>query len=203
MVERINEKTAKKRVDIYYISPTGKKLRSKPEVIKYCQEEGFDVDLQLFGFTSRNPGSPDETLTSKEDEAMPSSPASSVEGAKTPRGRGRPRGRGKSKGPSSKMKGLNRKELEIEKILDHREAGGGDTVYLVKWFGYHDNYNSWEELSSLGPDAADHIEHYWARKEAQSQINQNILQSIMQIHSNGAEGPNDHVEPEEHTEEIP
>lgn len=50
--ERKTGKTAGK-FDVYFVSPEGKRLRSRREVSKYLKDNGLDISLELFRFRVR------------------------------------------------------------------------------------------------------------------------------------------------------
>ena len=50
--QRKSGKTAGKS-DVYYVNPTGKRLRSRREVLKYLKETGLDIPLDSFCFQTR------------------------------------------------------------------------------------------------------------------------------------------------------
>ena len=55
-------------------------------------------------------------------------------------------------------------EYVVDKIVNHREEGDGTLSYLVKWYGYASDQNTWEQITNLRRSM---IERYFRRKKMQ------------------------------------
>ena len=82
-------------------------------------------------------------------------------------------------------------EFEVEDILQHRQKGK-KTSYLVKWTGYGQEYNSWEQEDCF-THAHDTIREYWARRSSR----QNGTQGVKRPRESREKTPVAAVEPPE------
>ena len=56
----------------------------------------------------------------------------------------------------------------IERVLDHRDDGKGSYIYLIKWKGFNDTYNSWEPTKSFFDTQS--IAIYWHSQSGNSKL---------------------------------
>lgn len=57
---------------------------------------------------------------------------------------------------------------EIEKILKKKVKENGEVTYLIKWFGYDKEHDTWEPASGLPTELVDEYESGLAQHSKQS-----------------------------------
>ena len=66
--------------------------------------------------------------------------------------------------PSSAQVAMEQQEYVVDKIVTHREEGDGTFSYLVKWYWYSEDQNTWEPITNLRRSM---IERYYLRRQIQ------------------------------------